>query len=157
MNYLWCGYHLRMSDLGPKWVRLDPNGTNWGLFQIRFQYILAQPKRTEIWSVKVPDLSQLRSMWSTLCTYMTSLKWILTSSLLPWPLTYPRLTVSWLLHTMHDLLTCKYKVVDFTTVCHIRYLEEQLWSDVSFTHSDVSFTHCDVSFTHYDVKTEWPS
>ena len=28
-------------DLDPKLVRLDPNGTNSGLFQIRFQYILA--------------------------------------------------------------------------------------------------------------------
>ena len=31
-----------MSDLGQKWVRLAPNGTNAGLFQIRFQYILPQ-------------------------------------------------------------------------------------------------------------------
>ena len=30
-----------VSDLGPKWIRLTPNGTNRGLFQIRFQYILA--------------------------------------------------------------------------------------------------------------------
>ena len=26
----------------PKWVRLAPDGTNTGIFQIRFQYILAQ-------------------------------------------------------------------------------------------------------------------
>ena len=31
-----------MVGLAPKWVRLAPNGTNPGLFQIRFQYILAQ-------------------------------------------------------------------------------------------------------------------
>ena len=30
-----------MSDLGAKWVRLAPNGTNPGLFQIRFQYIFS--------------------------------------------------------------------------------------------------------------------
>ena len=29
-------------DFDPKWVRLAPNGTNPGLFQIRFQYILAR-------------------------------------------------------------------------------------------------------------------
>ena len=28
-----------MVGLAPKWVRLAPNGTNPGLFQIRFQYI----------------------------------------------------------------------------------------------------------------------
>ena len=28
-----------MVDLAQKWVRLAPNGTNPGLFQIRFQYI----------------------------------------------------------------------------------------------------------------------
>ena len=31
-----------MSDLGQKWARVVQNGTNLGLFQIRFQYILAQ-------------------------------------------------------------------------------------------------------------------
>ena len=31
-----------ISDLGPKWVRLTPNGTNLELFQIRFQNILAR-------------------------------------------------------------------------------------------------------------------
>ena len=35
---LWAEW----PDLGPKWVRLGPNGTNPGFFQIRFQYILAQ-------------------------------------------------------------------------------------------------------------------
>ena len=34
---LWPG----MSDMGPKWVWLVLNWTNPGLFQIRFQYILA--------------------------------------------------------------------------------------------------------------------
>ena len=33
--HCWCW----MVGLAPKWVRLDPNGTNPGLFQIRFQYI----------------------------------------------------------------------------------------------------------------------
>ena len=31
----------QVVDLDPKCVRLAPNGTNMGLFQIRFQYILA--------------------------------------------------------------------------------------------------------------------
>ena len=30
-----------MSDLTPKWVGLASNGTNPGLYQIRFQYNLA--------------------------------------------------------------------------------------------------------------------
>ena len=40
-------------DLAPKWVRLAPNRTNPGLFQIRFQYILALKsdlKKSQIWS-----------------------------------------------------------------------------------------------------------
>ena len=42
-------------------VRLAPNGTNPGLFQIRFQYIwLDRVKCTENWFEKVPDLSNLR-------------------------------------------------------------------------------------------------
>ena len=67
--------------LGPKWVRLARNGTNPRLFHIRFKYILAwlnllattnptrtgicqlEPKCTEIWCEKVPDLSHLGSIW----------------------------------------------------------------------------------------------
>ena len=66
-----------MEELAPKRVRLVPNGTNPGLFQIRFQYILAHcwyfwywyliwkscAKSTEIWSEKVPDLSHLGAIW----------------------------------------------------------------------------------------------
>ena len=33
------------SDLGSKWVRFAPNGTNRGLFEITFQYILARCER----------------------------------------------------------------------------------------------------------------
>ena len=40
-----------MSGLFPNWViLLTQNGTNQGLFKIRFQYILAQTKCTKIWS-----------------------------------------------------------------------------------------------------------
>ena len=43
-----------LLDTGPKWLRSAPNGTNPGLFQIRFQYIwLIWAKCTEIWSEKV--------------------------------------------------------------------------------------------------------
>ena len=37
-------YHVLsgISDLGPKWLRLSPNGTNPGLFHIRLQYSLAR-------------------------------------------------------------------------------------------------------------------
>ena len=34
-----CLCVARMVGLAPKWVRLAPNGTNPGLFQIRFQCI----------------------------------------------------------------------------------------------------------------------
>ena len=49
-----------MSDLSPKMAKLIANGTNLGLFQIRFQYIFPC---TEIWSEKVPDLSHLGPIW----------------------------------------------------------------------------------------------
>ena len=49
-----------MVGVAPKWVRLAPNGTNPGLFQIRFQCIWRRgAKCTEMWSEKVPDLSDL--------------------------------------------------------------------------------------------------
>ena len=51
-----------MVGLAPKWVRLAPNGSNPGLFQIRFQCIWrGGAKCTEIWSEKAPDLSHLGS------------------------------------------------------------------------------------------------
>ena len=51
----WMG----SPNLGPKRGRLVLNGKSPGLFQIRFQYVWDQPKYTEIWSEKVPDLSHL--------------------------------------------------------------------------------------------------
>ena len=38
----------RLPDLAPKWVRLAPNGTNPGIFQIRFSTFWAQ-----IWSPSI--------------------------------------------------------------------------------------------------------
>jgi len=44
-----------ISDFSPKLGGLAPNGTNPGLFQIRFLFILArQANCTEIWSEQVP-------------------------------------------------------------------------------------------------------
>ena len=64
---------LWMSGLDSKWVRFTRNRTNPGLFQIRFQYILAPgPKCTEIWSEKVPDLSYFGWIWPTLNPNLTS-------------------------------------------------------------------------------------
>ena len=49
-----------MVGLATKWVRLAQNGTNPGLFQIRFQCIWrGGAKCTDIWSEKAPDLSHL--------------------------------------------------------------------------------------------------
>ena len=63
-----------MVGLAPKWVRLVPNGTNLGLFQIRFQYIwLDRAKCTEIWHEKAPDLSHLGPIWPTLEPNLLSL------------------------------------------------------------------------------------
>ena len=39
---------IRMSGLAPKSVRLSPNRINPGLFQIRFQYILAPGLKTDL-------------------------------------------------------------------------------------------------------------
>ena len=51
----------------PKWVRLAPNGTHSGLFQVRFQCIWRPcAKCTEIWSEKATDLSHLGPIWPTL-------------------------------------------------------------------------------------------
>ena len=63
-----------MVGLAPKWVRLAPNGTNPGLFQIRFQCIWRGcAKCTEIWSQKAPDLSHLGAIWTTLKPNLPSL------------------------------------------------------------------------------------
>ena len=62
-----CDCETGMVGLAPKWVRLAPNGTNPGLFQIRFQCIWRpRVKCTEIWSEKAPDLSHLEPIWPTL-------------------------------------------------------------------------------------------
>ena len=55
-----------MTYYGRKWLRLALNGTNTGLFHIRFQYILAEPKCTEVWYEKVSGLSHLGTNWPTL-------------------------------------------------------------------------------------------
>ena len=49
-------------DLDSKWVKLAPNGTNPGLIQIRFQYILALYK---VWKspVFIPFGSNLPHFW----------------------------------------------------------------------------------------------
>ena len=39
-------FFIGWPDLGPKWVRLTPNGTNPGLCQIKFQYILAKSDKS---------------------------------------------------------------------------------------------------------------
>ena len=46
-----CGERTGMSEMGPKWVKFGPKWDKSGTFsdfQIRFQYILAEPKCTEI-------------------------------------------------------------------------------------------------------------
>ena len=48
-----------LTVLATKWARLAPNGTNPGLFQIRFQYIwLDEPNVLKSDHEKVPDLSK---------------------------------------------------------------------------------------------------
>ena len=56
----WFLSYSGMVGLATWWVKLAPNGTNPGLFQIRFQCIWRpRAKCTEIWSEKAPDLSRL--------------------------------------------------------------------------------------------------
>ena len=55
-------------------VKLAQNWTNMGLFQIKFQNILA-PKCIEIWSGKVLDLSHFGLIWPSLGPNLTSLCW----------------------------------------------------------------------------------
>ena len=60
--------------MGPKWVRLAPNGTNLGLLKIIFQYILAHRAKMYWKSIfKVPDLSHLVPIWSPYGPNMISL------------------------------------------------------------------------------------
>ena len=56
----------RCKSRPKNWVKLAPNWKNLDFFQIRFQYILALPKCTEIWSEKIHDLSHLGSIWPIL-------------------------------------------------------------------------------------------
>ena len=63
-----------MVGLAPKCVRLTPNGTNSGLYQIRFQCIWRRgAKCTDIWSEKALDLSHLGPIWPTLEPNLPSL------------------------------------------------------------------------------------
>ena len=71
--WLWPLYLVSspvMVALAPKCVRLAPNGTKPGLFQIR------GAKCTEIWSEKAPDLSHLGPIWPTLEPNLPSLVWL---------------------------------------------------------------------------------
>ena len=69
--------NARVSDLVPKWVRLAPNGTNSGLFQNRFQYLLACETffrldySTFWWNVLTSDLikSWISPIWANLTHY----------------------------------------------------------------------------------------
>ena len=66
-----------MLARAPKWLTLAPNDTNTGLFQIRFQYILARRAKM-YWNLickrseKATDLSHLGPIWPTLETNLTS-------------------------------------------------------------------------------------
>ena len=55
-----------MSDLDLKWVRLAPNETNSGLFQIRFQYLLCQ-NVLKFFSEKNSYLGQSDPPWAQIC------------------------------------------------------------------------------------------
>ena len=52
-----------VAGLTQKWVRLAPNGTNPGLFQIRFQYILARRAKM-YWNLiwKIPGIFRFRAI-----------------------------------------------------------------------------------------------
>ena len=55
---------VELPDWGPKWARLTPNGTNPGLFQIRFQYILARVLKSDLKKPRVcPIWSQSGPLW----------------------------------------------------------------------------------------------
>ena len=56
----------KMSDLGPKWVRLPQNGTNPGQFQIRFQNIFAHRAKIVLKSdLKKSHLGQSDPLWAS--------------------------------------------------------------------------------------------
>ena len=81
-----------MVGLAPKWVRLAPNGTNPGLFQIRFQCIWRRgAKCTEIWSEKAPDLSHFEPIWPTLEPNLPSLQWSVSAGMADWASNWARL------------------------------------------------------------------
>ena len=61
-----------MVGLASKWVRLAPNGTNPGLFQIRFQCIWRGTLNALNLIWKAPDLSHFRPIWPTLGPNLTS-------------------------------------------------------------------------------------
>ena len=49
-----------LSDLGPKWVRFATNVKNSGLYQIKFQYMLARNVNILKSDIKkIPDFSHL--------------------------------------------------------------------------------------------------
>ena len=96
--------HPWWPDLGPKWVRLAPNGTYLGIFQIRFssQYILARRALMYlIWSEECPDLSHLGSIWPTLGPNLVTVyrnKWTSHSLIYPGktPLSFDASIIIWL-------------------------------------------------------------
>ena len=62
------GFAAGMVGLAPKWVRLAPNGTNPGLFQIRFQCIWRGARRPCLYEVQGKFAYQL----STVCKLHTT-------------------------------------------------------------------------------------
>ena len=64
---------IRDIRYGIKWFRLTPNGTNPGLFRVRFQKILAQ-----IW--KNPGVPLLGPIWPTFDPNLTALQQIICKS-----------------------------------------------------------------------------
>ena len=60
----WSISNSGVSDLGPKYVRLNPNGTNPGSESLKY---------TEMWSENVPDLSHFGPIWTILEPNMISL------------------------------------------------------------------------------------
>ena len=44
------------SDLAPNWVKLDPNGTTQGLFQIRFQHMRQNVLKSDVKKSRICSL-----------------------------------------------------------------------------------------------------
>ena len=64
-----------------KWVKLAPNGTNPGLFQIRFQYILKPAHGYQIWTQNGsnwPQMVQIRDF----CISIFTTFWLLCQNVL---------------------------------------------------------------------------